>query len=94
MLIALVYVVASAERRADNPNDKLLPPVAEMADAVRRVAFEPDRRTGEIMLWADTAASLRRLAHRARLATLIGLASASPSAAAAGLGALSRRWSR
>ena len=73
-LIALVYVVGSAERRADNPDDKLLPPVAEMADAVRRVAFEPDRRSGEIVLWADTAASLRRLALGLGIATLIGLA--------------------
>ena len=36
VLIATIYVVASAERRAVNPDDKLLPPVSEMADAVRR----------------------------------------------------------
>ena len=74
LLIAVVYVVSSAERRAQNPNDKLLPPVAEMADAVRRVAFEPDRRSGEFVLWTDTTASLGRLALGLGIATLIGLA--------------------
>ncbi len=73
ILIAAVYVVGSAERRALNPNDKLLPPVSEMADAVHRVAFEPDRRSGEIVLWTDTAASLRRLGTGLGIATLIGL---------------------
>jgi len=73
VLIVLVYVVASAERRAVNPDDKLLPPFGEMADSVRRLAFEPDRRSGEIVLWADTAASLRRLALGLGIATLIGL---------------------
>lgn len=73
VLIALIYVVASAERRAVNPDDKLLPPVSEMVDSVRRLAFERDRRSGEIVLWADTGASLRRLAIGLAIATLIGL---------------------
>src|SRR5262245_55506138 len=74
VLIAAIYLVASAERRAANPADKLLPPVAEMADTVRRLASEPDRRTEEIVLWTDTAASLRRLAIGLGVATLSGLA--------------------
>lgn len=57
VLIVLVYMAGSAERRAANPSDKLLPPISEMASAAHRVAFEPDRRTGEIVLWADTGAS-------------------------------------
>jgi len=73
VLIAMIYVVGSAERRAANPNDKLLPPVAEMADTSRRLAFEPDRRTGEVVLWVDTAASLQRLAIGLGIATLAGL---------------------
>jgi NitT/TauT family transport system permease protein len=72
-LIALIYVIGSAERRAVNPDDKLLPPVSEMVEAVRHVALEPDRRTGEIVLWVDTAASLQRLALGLGIATLIGL---------------------
>jgi len=73
VLIALIYVVASAERRAVNPDDKLLPPVGEMLQSMQRLAFEPDRRSEEIILWADTAASLQRLAAGLGIATLIGL---------------------
>ena len=73
VLIALVYVIGSAERRAANPDDKLLPPVGEMAASLRHLAADPDRRSGEIVLWADTAASLQRLATGLVIATLIGL---------------------
>jgi NitT/TauT family transport system permease protein len=73
VILALVYVVASAERRAANPDDKLLPPVAEMATTAKRLAAEPDRRSGEIVLWADTAASLTRLVIGLSIATLAGL---------------------
>jgi NitT/TauT family transport system permease protein len=72
-IIALVYLVGSAERRASNPNDKLLPPVSEMATTVHRLAFEPDRRSGETVLWTDTAASLRRLGLGLGIAAAIGL---------------------
>src|SRR6267142_5925269 len=74
VLLALVYVVASAERRAVNPDDKLLPPVSEMVTSIHRLAFEEDRRSGEIVLWADTAASMQRLLMGLAIATLIGLA--------------------
>jgi NitT/TauT family transport system permease protein len=72
-IIALVYLVGSAERRTANPNDKLLPPVSEMATTVHRLAFEPDRRSGETVLWTDTAASLRRLGLGLGIAAAIGL---------------------
>jgi len=74
VLIAFVYVVGSAERRAANPDDKLLPPVSEMVESIGRLAFEEDRRSGEIVLWADTAASMQRLLMGLAIATLIGLA--------------------
>jgi NitT/TauT family transport system permease protein len=74
VLIAFVYVVGSAERRAANPEDKLLPPVSEMVESIGRLAFEEDRRSGEIVLWADTAASMQRLLMGLAIATLIGLA--------------------
>jgi NitT/TauT family transport system permease protein len=73
VLIAAIYVIGSAERRAANPNDKLLPPVSEMADAFGRAAFEADRRNGEYVLWSDTGASLRRLGAGLAIATAIGL---------------------
>lgn len=73
LLVAFLYVAGSAERRAANPNDKLLPPVAEMASAIKRVALEPDRRSGDYVLWTDTAASLQRLALGLGIATAGGL---------------------
>jgi NitT/TauT family transport system permease protein len=74
ILIAAIYLVASAERRAVNPDDRLLPPVTEMAQAMHHLAIEPDRRTGELSLWTDTAASLQRLAVGLGLSAFIGLA--------------------
>lgn len=73
LLIALIYVIGSAERRASNPDDKLLPPVAEMVATSKRLATEPDRRSGDYILWADTAASLQRLAVGLGIAAVLGL---------------------
>jgi len=73
VVVALIYVVGSAERRAVNPDDKLLPPISEMAQTVHRLALEPDRRSEETVLWTDTAASLKRLGLGLGIATLIGL---------------------
>jgi NitT/TauT family transport system permease protein len=72
-LVALIYVAGSAERRTVNPEDKLLPPVTEMVESIRHLAFEPDRRSGEIVLWADTAASMQRLLIGLAIATFAGL---------------------
>lgn len=72
ILIAL-YATGSAIRLADNPDDKLLPGSVALADAVLRMAFTPDRRTGLILLWADTAASLARLGLGLLVATSLGL---------------------
>jgi len=68
-----VYLTASAIRLAENPYDKLLPAASSMAAAVERLATEPSRRTGELLLWADTVASLTRLALGVGLAALFGL---------------------
>jgi NitT/TauT family transport system permease protein len=60
--VALVgYLVASSIRRASNPDDKLLPGLSALGDAVMRMAFMPDPRTGDYLLWVDTEASLERL---------------------------------
>ncbi|CAL80393.1 Putative ABC transporter, permease protein [Bradyrhizobium sp. ORS 278] len=73
LLIALIYVVGSAQRRADNPDDKLLPPISEMVATSKRLATEPDRRSGDYVLWSDTAASLQRLALGLGISAIIGL---------------------
>ena len=72
-LIALIYAFGSTARHAANPDDKLLPPLSVMAATVERLAFEPDRRTGDYVLWTDTGASLRRLFIGLGIATAIGL---------------------
>ncbi len=73
ILLALAYATGSAMRLAENPEDKLLPSVAQMAEAVQRMAFSEDPRSGEVLLWTDTLASLQRLGLGMGLAALIGL---------------------
>lgn len=55
------YAIGSAARLSENANDKLLPGLAAFVDAIDRLAFVPDARTGDIVLWSDTLASLVRL---------------------------------
>jgi NitT/TauT family transport system permease protein len=73
LLMALVYLTASSARHAVNTEDKLLPSASQMVAAVERMAFEPDERSGRYLLWADTGASLRRLALGLGLSAAIGL---------------------
>lgn len=67
------YFVASWLRLADNPQDKLLPSFSQMGETFVRLALEPDPQDGEYVLWADTLASLRRLAIGVFAAAATGL---------------------
>jgi NitT/TauT family transport system permease protein len=69
----MAYTLGSAQRLAENANDKLLPSFVGFADAINRLAFIPDARTGDIVLWSDTLASLIRLGSGLGIATLIAL---------------------
>jgi len=73
VLIVAVYLFASHERLADNPQDKLLPSLAQMAEAIDRYALQPDPQSGQYVLAADTWASLKRIALGAGSAALAGL---------------------
>ena len=73
VLLLVVYVLASDARLAENPNDKLLPSLSSIADAVDRLAFEPDKRKGEYTFWVDTLASLKRLGLGIVISTVLGL---------------------
>ncbi len=73
LLIMLVYSLASQERLADNPNDKLLPGLEQMTAAVERMAFQEDRRSGDYLMWQDTTASLERLGLGVGIAALLAL---------------------
>ncbi|MGV2016986.1 ABC transporter permease [Agrobacterium sp. 22-223-1] len=72
--VLIAYTVGSAARLAENANDKLLPGFAGLADAINRLAVIPDARTGDILLWTDTAASLVRLFSGLGIATAMALA--------------------
>ncbi|MEL7110438.1 MAG: ABC transporter permease [Pseudomonadota bacterium] len=62
VLILAVYLFAAFNRHAVNPNDKILPIPSEMAASMASLMFEPDRLSGTYIFWADTFASLQRLA--------------------------------
>lgn len=74
LLIVAAYIVGSDLRLASNPNDKLLPSFAAFGAAIQQVAFEPDARSGDILLWKDTASSLLRLGSGILISALLGLA--------------------
>jgi NitT/TauT family transport system permease protein len=73
ILLLAVYAVASSLRLAENPDDKLLPSATQMVDAMKRMAFTEDERSGDILFWTDTAASLTRLGLGIGVAALIAL---------------------
>src|SRR5262245_62036113 len=58
--IALIaaYMIGSGMRLAANPDDKLLPSLGQMGAAIWRMAFQPEQRSGDVLLWTDTYASL------------------------------------
>lgn len=73
VLLIAAYLMGSAARLAENPDDKLLPAPETIGAAMERMAFEADVRSGEMLLWVDTAASLQRLLTGVAVAALIGL---------------------
>lgn len=73
ILILAAYFTGSAVRLEANPHDKLLPSLSQMLTAMERMAFTPDKRSGELLFWADTFVSLARLLTGLLFASLIGL---------------------
>jgi NitT/TauT family transport system permease protein len=72
-MLGLAYLAGSAARLAENPADKLLPSLAAMGRMIEVMALTPDPRTGDYLLWVDTAASLMRLGAGLGIATIIAL---------------------
>ena len=72
-LLVGAYLAGSAARLAVNPDDKLLPSLVSLADAINRMAFIKDGRTGDYLLWSDTLASLERLGSGLAISTGIAL---------------------
>ncbi len=73
VILLVLYLINSEARLAVNPNDKLLPSFPAIFDSIARMAFEPSRRTGEYLLWADTLSSLRLLLMGVGISALLGL---------------------
>ena len=71
VLLIGAYAIGSHLRRLENPADKLLPPFGEMAEAFWRMATVPDKRSGDLLLWSDTAISLARLGAGILIAAVI-----------------------
>ncbi|MDD2874928.1 MAG: ABC transporter permease [Azoarcus sp.] len=72
-LLLIAYLAGSAARLAENPQDKLLPSVVQMAAAVDRMALTEDVRSGRYLFWDDTASSLKRLGMGLAIAATLGL---------------------
>ncbi|WP_421723831.1 ABC transporter permease [Bauldia sp.] len=73
VVLIVIYAIGSHVRRLENPADKLLPSFTDMAETFWRLATVADRRSGDILLWSDTALSLARLGAGIAVAALIAL---------------------
>ncbi len=73
VLLAAAYFTGSGMRLADNPNDKLLPALSTMAQAVKHMAIESDVRTGNYLMLSDTIASLIRIGGALAISTVAAL---------------------
>lgn len=76
-IVGMFYIIASDLRLAENPSDKLLPSLVSFGEAIDKMALTPSKRTGELLFFEDTSASLQRLGLgiliSAVLAMLIGI---------------------
>lgn len=73
LILLFAYVVGSNSRLAENPDDKLLPSGATLVDSVRSYAFEEDSRSGEVLLWVDTIASIKRIVYALGISSALGI---------------------
>jgi NitT/TauT family transport system permease protein len=73
LLLIAAYLLGSNARLEANPDDKLLPAMSTLIDTVHTYAFEEDKRSGEVLLWLDTWASLKRILIALSISATIGL---------------------
>jgi len=74
LLLLAAYLLASTYRLAENSEDKLLPSFSSFGTSIHSLAFEEDPRSGGVLLWVDTWASLRRLLIGLAISAAIGIA--------------------
>lgn len=73
LAVFLAYAIGSEIRLAENPSDKLLPAPGKIWDTMVNLTTQGDRRTGRILFWHDTWASLKRLGLGIAISSLLGL---------------------
>lgn len=73
LILLVAYLLGSNARLLENSEDKLLPSFATLADTVHSYAFEEDQRSGEVLLWLDTWASLKRIFIALGISAVIGI---------------------
>jgi NitT/TauT family transport system permease protein len=73
LAVAGAYLAASGARLALNPDDKVMPSFGRMWASFVDLASVPEQRSGDILLWVDTWASLERLLWGVGSATLAAL---------------------
>jgi NitT/TauT family transport system permease protein len=71
--LLLLYVMASHVRLAENPDDKLLPSLGTIASTFHSYAFEEDTRSGRVLFWADTWASIKRIGSALVISATLGM---------------------
>jgi NitT/TauT family transport system permease protein len=72
ILLLTIYLIAAGIRHRENPQDKLLPTISQLEQATEKVAINKDPRSGEVLLWKDSAASIKRLVLGVGTAAVIG----------------------
>ncbi len=73
VLMVTAYLWASDVRHEENPDDKLLPSITQMVEAITPMMFKENPRNGKYLFWDDTLASLQRLAIGIFAAYLVAL---------------------
>lgn len=73
VVLALLYLFSAQLRHAANVDDKLLPLPQQFVEAIGRLAFTENPRSGHYDLWFDTWASLLRLSAGVGISALLGL---------------------
>lgn len=71
--VLIAYAIGSDIRLTANPQDKLLPAPSTIGDTMSRLLTEGDRRSGRILFWHDTWASLKRLGLGIGISASLGL---------------------
>jgi NitT/TauT family transport system permease protein len=65
------YLHLAHVRNLDNPDEKLTPTIEKIVKSFKKVAFQPDVKTGKVIFWNDTYVSLKRLLIGALCASII-----------------------